>query len=52
MNPSSWRIEMAVLEQLGNRVFMQAAAVDHFNDHVIHSVVWKLTIYLPSQDVS
>ena len=30
---------MAVLEQLGNRVFTQAAAVDHFNGHVIHSVV-------------
>ena len=29
------RIEMAVMEQLGNSVFTQAAAVDHFNDHAI-----------------
>ena len=26
---------MAVMEQLGNRVFTQAADVNHFNDHVI-----------------
>ena len=37
------RIEVEVMEQLRIQVFSQAAAVDHFNDHVIGMEIYHLS---------